>query len=131
MLIGTAMVAASVFWGVQSYSDWREEELQIQQFMESGSESTDRDKINYISQEYAARFPILLSQLLNHGKTPWGHNQVFRKLNASSYASLDLPPKNSADFHELARLIIESNFYLELNVNGYSPDIQKPFESNG
>ena len=87
--------------------------------------------VNSFYVDYSDRFPLIVSQLFNHGKHPWGTIPMFRKIKSGNiviYLNVDVDSQKLASINELA---IATQYALHLSVANFSPQRQRMLETLG
>ncbi len=110
----TAIVAIALGWGVREHSRSAADEQLLKKL-----ESLETAEDLMFGFEGKLRFSLLFSQLLDHGKFPWGASRLFRRYEEGNVRiMLDnwVSPKSIAS---LARTLSGSRFSVELDVIEY------------
>ena len=122
LLIGVTLFAAGVAWIVQTQ---REFAAQVQ-LNDSLQSLYVHDELSELYLVYGARFPLVVSQLFNHGRHPWGNVPFFRKVKLGV---IELDLYDEADPDVINRIVKLANanitqYKVHLNVWDFGPERQ-------
>ncbi len=78
------------------------------------------DDLLMVSFEQESQFPLVLSQLLNHGKFPWGATNNFA-CTKSGRIEIYLEDTIPQEFNQIVKLAKESGYQLVITVDEFTP----------
>ena len=119
LFIGIALLAVCVAWMVQVQREKVGVEALQALARKSGS------SLWHIETNYQARFSLVVSQLLNHGKYPWVTTPFFRQVK-SGRITVDLDEGSDLqEIESIAKGALEAHHSIDLRVFNFNPDRQR------
>lgn len=126
LLTGMALLGVATAWIVHMYHE-NAAEIRIKDSLQT---LYDRDaELAYFQVDYEARFPPIVSQLLNHGMHPWGAEPIFRKVK-SGRIEFRLDSDNDPEtIRKITKLATQTQYSVHLNVIDFCPQRQRMLHS--
>ena len=103
-----------IAWSVREFN----ESHKTAQFVDSLKQWDSAGHI-FFHVDYETRFPLVVSQLLNHGKHPWGDTPFFFRVK-SGEIQLTLDEFVTADIDQITQLAIDSGYLIKLEVLNFN-----------
>ena len=129
LLIGTALLGVVMAWISHLYVK-NAEEMRVNDALQVICDRSDLE-LPYFQVDYAARFPLIVSQLLNHGITPWGAVPIFRKVkNGTIGVRLD-SDGDLVKVERIAKLTDQTPYSVELSAMEFSPERLRMIQAFG
>jgi len=125
LLLATAFIVIGISWLVQEFSRFQKHHQQVD-FV--SSEQTGANL--RVAPKFKSRFPLIVSQLLNHGNLPFVDAKFFVALDRQDPGILviDLYSHEETDLQrlpEIAQLAVESQFSVSMYIRYYGRQIEK------
>ncbi len=119
LMIFVAMIGLVLAWGVRESS-----QATARANLNHSLSQLEDDAMLYFSVDRETLFPQVISQLLNHGKHPWGSVKMFRQIK-SGHINLQLNDSTPLDVIErITKLAIQSGYSINLEVIDFNPQRQ-------
>lgn len=116
-LVMVVIVAALLAYVISEHSKSAHEERHLQAL-----KKLETDEIIYLHVEYQSRFPLLFSQLLNHGNFPWGNSMMFRQTR-ECLVSLHLDDSNTPEqVSQITKTLADSNTLVSVDMSHVEND---------
>ena len=110
MLIATTIIGTLFAWGVYELNEMNETAEVVDALNE-----WDAAGHIFFHTDRETRFPLVVSQLFNHGKFPGGNTPFFFQVQ-SGEVQLSLDASTTADVDQIIELAIDSGFSINLDV---------------
>ena len=126
LLIGITVIAVACAWITGIHLD-HTDQAQLDDQLQALSEKrfSDNNELFYFSKSHESRFPLVISQLLNHGKHPWGALPYFRQVK-TGHVLVRIEKESDIDRLKKIKSLVSANKYsVELDLHSYTPETQK------
>ena len=126
LFIGTALIAVACAWIARMHLDHAAQARVDDQLQTISSEKfKDNNELYYFSKSHESRFPLIISQLLNHGKHSWGAVPFFRQVK-SGHVMVRISKESDLDrLKRIASLVSPNEYSVELDLNNFNSKTQK------
>ena len=130
LLLATAFVAIGISWLVQEFSRFQKHHQQVDYFSSERTFTSSFYNSLHVDAKYKSRFPLVVSQLLNHGELPFVDSKFFVALDSQDPGTLYIclffdQEMDLQKIQEIAQLAAESPFSVQLYIKGYGRQIEK------
>jgi len=126
LLIGTALIAITCAWIARVHLD-EAAQARIDDQLQTLSDKrfSDNNELYYFSKSHESRFPLIISQLLNHGKHPWGALPFFRQVK-SGHVLVRINEESDLDrLKNITNLVNANKYSVEVELERVSPESLK------
>ena len=120
LLFGTALLGVVMAWISHLYVE-NAEEMRVKDALQAIYERSDLE-LPYFQVDYEARFPLIVSQLLNHGIRPWGAVPIFRKVKSGNIGIRLDSDGDLVKVARIAKLTDQTQYLIELSAMEFSPE---------
>ena len=126
LLIGIALIAVACAWIAQIRSD-RADQSRLDDPLQTLSDKrfSDNNELYYFSKSHESRFPLVISQLLNHGKHPWGAVPYFRQVK-SGHILVRIRKESDLDrLKRIKSLVCATKYSVDLDLSNLTAETQE------
>jgi len=114
-----ALLCVALTFGVQTYRDVHSEQTYVQNLQQ-----LNKEDLLWLNVEHSDRFPRLISQLFNGGRTPWGDLQFFRKVVDASI-EIHIDALDEKQMESVLKVLDQGDFGLEVDASEYNEHIEQ------
>ena len=130
LLLGIAVISIACAWIARMHLD-HEAQARLDEPLQALSDKGYRDNngLQYFRKHHEARFPLIVSQLLNHGRHPWGSVPFFRQVKSGTIGIVIHGESDIDRLRRIKNLATSTKYSIALRLTSFTPETQKMFNA--